>query len=62
MATADNASAIYYNPAGLSQLEGQNLRGGFYGLYFDPSYTKGGSSPTFHSDDKLAAVPQLFLA
>ena len=28
-ATADNASAIYYNPAGISQLEGFNFRAEF---------------------------------
>lgn len=37
VATADNASAIYYNPAGLTQLEGFNFRGGVYGIYLDPS-------------------------
>src|SRR4051812_19279312 len=60
VATADNPSAIYYNPAGISQLSGQNLRGGIYGIYLDPSYTPPGSSTTFHNQDKLAAVPQLF--
>src|SRR5262245_24244583 len=38
VATADNPSAIYYNPAGLTQLSGSNLRVGVYGLYLDPSY------------------------
>ena len=38
VATADNPSAIYYNPAGITQLEGNNLRGGIYGIYLDPSY------------------------
>ena len=28
-ATADNASAIYYNPAGISKLEGFNFRAEF---------------------------------
>jgi long-chain fatty acid transport protein len=60
VATADNPSAIYYNPAGISQLEGQNLRGGFYGIYLDPSYQANGSSREFHNQNKLAAVPQLF--
>lgn len=60
VATADNPSAIYYNPAGLTQLEGQNLRGGFYGIYLDPTFKPDSGSPTFHSQDKLAAVPQLF--
>src|ERR1017187_10422746 len=30
VATADNPSAIYYNPAGITQLEGQNIRAGMY--------------------------------
>jgi long-chain fatty acid transport protein len=60
VATADNPSAIYYNPAGISQLEGQNLRGGIYGIYLDPMYTPNGSQTTYHNQDKLAAVPQLF--
>ena len=38
VATADNPSAIYYNPAGITQLEGNNLRGGINGLYFDPTF------------------------
>jgi len=60
VATADNPSAIYYNPAGISQLEGQNVRGGLYAIYLDPSYTPNGSSTTYHNQDKLAGVPQLF--
>jgi long-chain fatty acid transport protein len=66
VATADNPSAIYYNPAGITQLEGNNLRGGFYGLHFDPSYTPppptdtNTGSKTFHSQDQEAVVPQFF--
>ena len=36
VATADNASAIYYNPAGITQLTSSNLRGGIYGIYLEP--------------------------
>jgi long-chain fatty acid transport protein len=60
VATADNPSAIYYNPAGITQLKGSNLRGGVYGIYLDPSYSPPNSSQTFHNSEKLAAVPQLF--
>ena len=42
VATADNPSAIYYNPAGITQLEGNDLRCGIYGIYYDPSYTPTG--------------------
>lgn len=62
VATADNASAIYYNPAGITQLEGLNFRGGVYGIYLDPSFTPPApkNTNTFHSDDQWAAVPQFF--
>jgi long-chain fatty acid transport protein len=59
VATADNPSAIYYNPAGISQLNGNDLRGGFYGIYYNPSYSPSGGS-TYHSSYNLAAIPQLF--
>jgi long-chain fatty acid transport protein len=59
VATADNPSAIYYNPAGITQLEGQNLRGGVYGIFSDVTYT----SPlgnTYKNREDLHAVPQFF--
>ena len=59
-ATADNPSAIYYNPAGITQLEGNNLRSGIYGIYLDPTYSPPNSGNTYHSSDNLAAAPQLF--
>ena len=60
VATADNASAIYYNPAGLTQLEGQNLRGGIYGLYVNPRFTSPITGLTFDNQKDLHAIPQLF--
>ncbi len=62
VATADNASAVYYNPAGITQLEGLNFRGGACGLYLNPSYTPPSprNTNTFHIDDPWAAVPQGF--
>jgi long-chain fatty acid transport protein len=64
VATADNPSAIYYNPAGITQLEGNDLRGGLYGIYLDQSYSppsgKQNSGNTYHNSDNLAAVPQIF--
>ena len=46
VATADNPSAIYYNPAGITQLEGNNLRGGLYGIYLDSSFSPPAAPPT----------------
>ena len=64
VATADNPSAIYYNPAGITQLEGNNLRGGLYGIYLDQSFSPASSNQTAATltiiQDHLAAVPQLF--
>jgi long-subunit fatty acid transport protein len=64
VATADNASAIYYNPAGITQLSGNNFRGGVYGTYFEPSYRPTNNAPnhghTYYSSDNLAAIPQFF--
>lgn len=64
VATADNPSAIYYNPAGITQLEGHNVRGGLYGLYYDPSFTPFHSAPnrghTYNEQDNYAAAPRLF--
>jgi long-chain fatty acid transport protein len=64
VATADNPSAIYYNPAGITQLEGNDLRGGIYGIYLDQNYspprTASNHGHTYDNQDNLAAVPQLF--
>jgi long-chain fatty acid transport protein len=38
-ATADNPSAIHYNPAGISQLDGFQARTGVYALHFEPTFT-----------------------
>jgi len=64
VATADNPSAIYYNPAGITQLPGNNLRFGVYGIYLDPTYSPTNGAPnsghTYHVENKLAAVPHFF--
>jgi long-chain fatty acid transport protein len=62
VATADNASAIYYNPAGITQLEGANLRSGIYGIYFNPTFTPPppGNTNKFDIKNQYAAVPQSF--
>lgn len=59
VATADNPSAIYFNPAGITQLEGNNLRGGIYGIDLAPSYVSPGGG-TYDNQNKLHAVPQLY--
>lgn len=60
VATADNPSALYFNPAGITQLDGNNVRVGVYGVYLDPSYKAVGGTTTYNVEDKLHAIPQLF--
>ncbi|HTQ50680.1 MAG TPA: outer membrane protein transport protein [Candidatus Acidoferrales bacterium] len=64
VATADNPSAIYYNPAGISQLEGNNLRAGVYGIDLDPQFQPPGGAPnagqTYDNQLKYHAIPQFY--
>lgn len=64
VATANNASAVYYNPAGISQLEGTQVRSGIYGIYYDPTFTPPDSAAnagnTYHVKKTVAAAPELF--
>jgi len=62
VATADNPSAIYYNPAGLTQLTGNTLRAGLYGLYLDPSYENPTTGQTYENEKNWHAVPQFYYA
>jgi long-chain fatty acid transport protein len=60
VATADNPSAIFYNPAGLTQLTGNHLEAGLYGIDLDAQFTPNGSGNTFHNQTPLGAIPQLY--
>ncbi len=66
VATADNPSAVYYNPAGLTQISGTSVRDGIYGLYLDPKFTPPDTAPnagqTYTVDKHYAFIPQVFLA
>ena len=58
-ATADNPSAIYYNPAGITQLEGNDIRVGLYVISADTEFTST-TGATAKTDTKLQAVPQIY--
>ena len=64
VATADNASAIYYNPAGITQLTNSNFRGGLNSVYFEPFFKpptgQDNSGHTYNSSDNFAFLPQFF--
>ena len=58
-ATADNPSAIYYNPAGITQLEGQQFRVGMYFISADTHYkSPGGATAETRTD--FQPVPQMY--
>ncbi len=59
VATADNPSALYYNPAGITQLEGHQVQGGMHALSVNSTFV----SPTgVRSKTKgtFQPVPQLY--
>src|SRR5258706_1214995 len=58
-ATADNPSAIYYNPAGITQLEGLQIRAGLYLISADTKYTSP-SGEKAETDTTWQAVPQIY--
>src|ERR1017187_2060749 len=58
-ATADNPSAIYYNPAGITQLQGDNIRAGIYVISANTKFTSP-SGVTAKTDTSLQPVPQLY--
>lgn len=62
VATVDNPSAIFYNPAGLTQLTGNNLQAGIYGISLDPQFTPNGGGNTFHNQNPISAIPQFYYA
>lgn len=59
VATADNPSAVYYNPAGITQLDGNNARAGVYLISINTKYTSP-SGATAQTDTSVKAVPQGF--
>lgn len=58
-ATADNPSAIYYNPAGITQLTGQSVRVGLYVISPGEKYTSP-SGVTAKAKSDLEPVPQVY--
>jgi len=57
-ATADDPAAIYYNPAGITQLEGEQVHAGLYVISADTKFSSSGGSA--QTDTTPQAVPQLY--
>lgn len=60
-ATADNPSAIYYNPAGLTQLEGHHLRFGAYAIALDSQFTSPAGA-RYDTKSRVDFAPQFYYA
>jgi len=58
-ATADNPSAIYYNPAGITQLEGHQFSVGIYAISLNSDFKSPGGSK-LDTKDEILGVPQLY--
>lgn len=57
-ATADDPAAIYYNPAGITQLQGTQVSLGLYGLSAHTSYSS--PSGSANTDANPQFVPQIY--
>ncbi|MBK1881059.1 outer membrane protein transport protein [Luteolibacter pohnpeiensis] len=58
VATADNPSAVFYNPAGLTQLDQPEFQAGFYSIILGNRAKIDGS--TYGTDSEIQVAPQLF--
>lgn len=58
-ATADNPAALYYNPAGITQLEGQNLQLGTYNTWVTSHYTSPAGAQA-STQFEIQSVPQIY--
>ncbi len=59
VATADNPSAIYYNPAGITQLKGHNVRGAVSAVSVDAMF-EGRSGRNANTDREFIPLPGFF--
>jgi long-chain fatty acid transport protein len=60
IATANNPSAIYYNPAGITQLEGIYVQYGLHNLAVNSEYESLDGTIERNSEFNVASVPQLY--
>ncbi len=60
VATADSAAAVFYNPAGLTQLERAQAEAGVYAIVLGTELKANGNS--YEAKDELQAAPQLYYA
>lgn len=59
-ATADDPSAIYYNPAGITQLEGQNALAGLYSITLKSYFKSAATGAESDTITELLGVPHFY--
>lgn len=59
VATADDPAAVFYNPAGLSQLDGSHLSVGAYGITYSDKYNSSATG-NIYSKTQWEGLPQVF--
>src|SRR5438105_2813757 len=59
-ATADNPAAVYYNPAGITQLDGLNASFSTYSIFINDEF-KAKDGTRIGTDDKILTVPHLYI-
>jgi len=62
VATADNPSAIYYNPAGLTQLRGQEVSATAYFIRLEADYRSAATGQTSSLNAETKLLPQVYYA
>lgn len=60
VATADNAAAVHYNPAGMTQLKKPEGEAGLYSIMLGTKTNAGGQSS--EAKDEIQTVPQIYYA
>jgi long-chain fatty acid transport protein len=60
-ATADNPAAIYYNPAGITQLDGFNAQFGAHIISINSTYESPNGASESHSKFEIQPVPELYV-
>ena len=62
IATADNPSAIYYNPAGITQLQGHNAQVGGHVITVRSHFEPAGGGKDENTKSEIQMAPQLYYA
>jgi len=62
VATADRPSAVFYNPAGLSQIDSTEVHVGVYGIHLGIEAVPSVTGSRVENDAEFIPIPQLYLA